>query len=430
MRGSFSRVRGARRAPRAAAAVAAQLLAIGAAWGQPAFTITQITNATTGDSVAPSLSRGLIAFQSHADLTGSNPDGNSEIFLCLRESFEVPCNGSTILHITNSVTGDSTQANLRIDGFAPLAFSSTANLTGSNADGNREVFLSGVGPPTQITDTTSGDSTVPALEMGTIAFDSTADPTGGNPDGNSEIFYYDGSTILQITDSTSGSSRRPSLDGGAIAFESTADLTGGNPDGSLEIFLFDGSTILQITDSTSGISWLPSLDGGAIAFASNADLTGGNPDGGFEIFLFDGSTILQITDSPTLAQASMPTRGADGSLAPRLAGGAIAFYSSADLTGGNPDGNFEIFFFDGSAIHQVTDSTNGHSVSPSFDGGDIAFHSSADLTGGNPDGNSEIFLASRLPPVLEIPTAGPWGLAALALLLLAAGLVALRRAAA
>jgi hypothetical protein len=123
-------------------------------------------------------------------------------------------------------------------------------------------------------------------------------------------------------------------------------------------------------------------------------------------------TITQITDS---------TGGS--SLDPSLDGGAIAFHSSANLTGGNPDGTFEIFFFDGVTITQVADSATGGSNNPSLDGGAIAFHATDDPTG---EGPTEIFLASctATPPssVLEIPTLGQWGLGTLAFLLAGAGL--------
>lgn len=148
-------------------------------------------------------------------------------------------------------------------------------------------------------------------------------------------------------------------------------------------------TITQITHSSGfgNFSGDPSLDGGAIAFVSSVDLTGENPDGNGEIFFFDGSTIIQITHSAhgsgsPFASSSLPS----------LDGGSIAFNSNANLTGDNPDGHDEIFLYDGATITQITPSTAGFSEQASLDRGSIAFASSSDLTGGNPDGNREIFL--------------------------------------
>ena len=97
--------------------------------------------------------------------------------------------------------------------------------------------------------------------------------------------------IEQITDETAGNSFSPSInaDGTRIAFTSTADINGGNPEGSLEIYLFDTTTgiITQITDETVGSSFQPSInaDGTRIAFRSTANINGGNPEGSLEIYL-------------------------------------------------------------------------------------------------------------------------------------------------
>ena len=60
----------------------------GPAEPQQLCAIEQITSSATGDSIAPSLDGEWIAFSSTANLTGENPEGNSEIFLvscpCLR----------------------------------------------------------------------------------------------------------------------------------------------------------------------------------------------------------------------------------------------------------------------------------------------------------------------------------------------------------
>jgi hypothetical protein len=87
----------------------------------------------------------------------------------------------------------------------------------------------------------------------------------------------------------------------------------------------------------------PSLnqDGSRIVFSTNSDPLGTNADGNFEIFLFDQAAgLIQLTN----------TSGGDNSFAPSpsidLEGRWVVFDFSADLTGGNPDGNFEIFVID------------------------------------------------------------------------------------
>ncbi|TAN35412.1 hypothetical protein EPN27_03920, partial [Patescibacteria group bacterium] len=131
-----------------------------------------------------------------------------------------------------------------------IAFHSNRNLTGSNTDGNNEIFLwtQGVGF-TQVTNTTGGDNAFPSINAdGTrIAFHSNRNLTGSNTDGNNEIFLWtQGVGFTQVTNSTGGSSLYPSINanGTKIAVESTSNLTGGNPDGNWEIFL---ATIIQHT---------------------------------------------------------------------------------------------------------------------------------------------------------------------------------------
>ena len=77
-------------------------------------------------------------------------------------------------------------------------------------------------------------------------------------------------------------------------------------DGNLEVFLYDSTTLsyTQVTSSTGsilgGFNLWPTLNasGTLMAFASDRDLTGGNSDGNFEIFVADVSG----TGTPTLTQ--------------------------------------------------------------------------------------------------------------------------------
>ena len=105
--------------------------------------------------------------------------------------------------------------------------------------------------------------------------------------------------IERITDETAGVSRSPSInaDGTRIAFNSTSNINKGtNPEGNNEIWLFDTVTgiFTQVTDETAGDSRGASInaDGTRIAFNSTANINGGNPEGNFEIYVttcFEGS---------------------------------------------------------------------------------------------------------------------------------------------
>jgi Tol biopolymer transport system component len=219
---------------------------------------------------------------------------------------------------------------------------------------------------------------------------------GGNPDHNFEVFGSDSATsnLTQLTTSSDCGNWGATVnaDGTRIAFASSCDLTGGNADHNAEIFRLDTTThtLTQVTSSQgcSGNSDPTiSSDGARISFVSSCNLTGENPDGNHEIFRFEASNGLrQITDST----------GCENFYAATSADGAhIAFVSTCNLTGGNADANYEIFRFDlaGGRLTQVTTSTGCGSMHPaiSADGTHIVFDSSCDLTGTNPDGNWEIF---------------------------------------
>jgi uncharacterized repeat protein (TIGR01451 family) len=218
-------------------------------------------------------------------------------------------------------------------------------------------------------------------------------------------------TVAQITDSSGGvasfnpSTTSVSADGGRMAFESDRDLTGDNADANGEIFVFDADPPLltQITDTAApGGSNSPSIsaDGTRLVFSSTADLAGTNADGNSEIFLFQaGSTgFAQLTNTAAPIDNGAPSLSANGV--------RLVFRSNADLTGDNADGNSELFLLEiaTGALKQITDTTdttqpaNNRSASINADGTRLVFRSNADLAGGNPDGNSEIFQASCAPP--------------------------------
>jgi Tol biopolymer transport system component len=361
---------------------------------------TQITGvarplSAPADFVAPVISANgdRIAFR-----TGPGVGPDRGIYL-----FDVP--SGTLSQLT---TGDpSAPPNLALginhDG-TRIAFASSIDTTGENADGNPEIFLLDVstGTFTQITKTVGSSSITPAMnDDGTrVAFRSTADLTGENPDGSTENFLFDTATaaFTQITRTMPVSNvSQPAISGGGarIVFDSRENLTGMNGDGNDEIFLFDvtAGALVQITRTVGGANVLPAIDGEGtrVTFQSTADLAGGNPDRNAEVFVFDttSGTFTQITN--TVSGASLPRSiNASGTL--------ITMISSADLTGENPDGNTEVFLYDATAgtFTQTarTEGALGVGAAIGDIGIRIAFVSTHDLTGHNPEGNSAAFLSA------------------------------------
>jgi uncharacterized repeat protein (TIGR01451 family) len=156
-------------------------------------------------------------------------------------------------------------------------------------------------------------------------------------------------TTRLVTNSYTSGQPFISTNGNRVAFWSTGsfDVTKGNSDGNLEVFLYDSAALnyTQVTSSTGsilgGFNLWPTLNasGTLMTFASDRDLTGGNSDGNFEIFVADVSG----TGTPTLTQITTSTIGVN--TAPHISadGKSVVFVSNRDLVGANSDLSTEIF---------------------------------------------------------------------------------------
>jgi hypothetical protein len=194
-----------------------------------------------------------------------------------------------------------------------------------------------------------------------------------------------------------------SADGTRLVFQTTCDLTGSNPDGMNAIFLFDTTTsaLTQITSRTQCASPKPviSADGSRIAFKSGCNGSGDPPDLP-EIFLYDVATKAFTQVATDCNTGFSPIVSADELSAD---GTRFVFQTTCNLTGGNADASNEIYLFDATSgsTTQVTTTTNCANLNPiiSADGSRIAFQSGCNLTGGNGDGNTQVFLGSLEAPI-------------------------------
>ena len=135
-----------------------------------------------------------------------------------------------------------------------LAFTSTRNLLGQNADGNAELFLYDVATASlrQLTNTLGGNTRSASIsgDGRRIAFSTFSDPLGLNADGNEEVFYYDlDDGLLTQATQTSGSQLfnfEPALsaDGRTLAFTSNR-RAGGGGNGPMQIFMQDLPPLVQ-----------------------------------------------------------------------------------------------------------------------------------------------------------------------------------------
>jgi Tol biopolymer transport system component len=392
------------------------------AQAHPACSVIQQVTSGTGTGLGGTVVDGdgdRIAFFTNRDLTGGNADGNTEVFL-----YDADTDAFT--QITSS-TGATSSPQLSIDDSGTkIAFSSDRDLTGGNPDGNREVFVHDTTGPslTQITNDPEDGSQLPSISGdGTkVAFRSTADLTGGNADGSREIFLANTSgapSIQQLTNVATGSVDSPVLnqDGTRLVFDGSANLVPatGNPDGNTEIFLatFPGPTISQLTNTGALVgngSASISDDGSRVVFASTGNLSGQNADGNFEIFRRSNlGGFTQLTSSTTGANTGpTPTASAD----------RVVFTSgSTDVTGRNTEANAEVLvgdFTGSTGVKDVTDegvALNSQSTGITDDGSTVVFTSAGDPVGQNANGGNEVFIArcgSAAPSFSDVAFSNPF----------------------
>jgi uncharacterized repeat protein (TIGR01451 family) len=150
-------------------------------------------------------------------------------------------------------------------------------------------------------------------------------------------------------------SSQPALNAGGrvVAFWSTGNLDPRslNADGSIELYAAylppagNAAVITQVTNSSGsilgGFNLWPSVsaDGTKIAFSSDRDLTGGNPEANFEGFVATlgpnrAVSITQISSTPA-GVALVPSLSANGN--------QVAFASDGNFAGLNADRSLEIY---------------------------------------------------------------------------------------
>jgi hypothetical protein len=232
----------------------------------------------------------------------------------------------------------------------PRFFSAIAFLAAGSAAGLGAGFVPRVEPLPGTVQPDVGTNPAASLNGRVAAFSASwRDAGGGRYDAAATptVFLWDRrlGTLRQIT--TLGPSDQPSVENATfrlligaaqvddtrartvVAFRSSANLTGANGDGNAEIFLWDSvpGTIAQVTNSLSGASSRPAV--GArfepeedsqgrptgnirlrtrIAFLSTANLTGDNPDGRPQIFLHDSG----VDAVARIRQVSFSTIGGAG----------------------------------------------------------------------------------------------------------------------
>ena len=340
-----------------------------------------------------------------------------------------------------------------------VAFESTQDVAGAGGSDDFRAIRANVNvSPIAFVQLAASRAPAPAISQdgSRLAFASTANPLGTNADGNSEIFQHDG-TLRQITNTTPAdpSSRTdhgnflPSIsdDGRFIAFSSNRNLASENSDGNFEIFVFDNSTstFTQLTSSSGTVGFTDAkISGNAlnvayirdpgsststnrdlllqnrigtpnvrvlVTDAPNLQLTYGRAisDDGLrvvwsaetaanssQVFLFDGR------NNQTRQITTLGSRAVDVSLHPTISGDGsrIAFATRRTFLA-NSDGSVDLYSFDipSSTFGRVTSGPPNATAevlsSMNDDGSVVAFNFPRVLTGVNnvaAANNSEIYV--------------------------------------
>jgi hypothetical protein len=147
--------------------------------------------------------------------------------------------------------------------------------------------------------------------------------------------------------------------------------------------------LLTATSIEFGEAWLRSAptissDNARIAFDSSEDLTGDNPDRHTEIFVFNTSTgsLRQITSDPSYSSSSPRFLAA-----PRT----LTFVSRREVGGSNSAHRRRTFLHDLRSRATTPLPSVVADGLVSGDGSSVAFTSTADLVGANDDANAELF---------------------------------------
>lgn len=182
------------------------------------------------------------------------------------------------------------------------ALSFDGRVLASEGFGRLDVLDRATGTWTNIAPPGSGANMRPDLsdDGRWLAFTSTYDPLGLNADRGSELFLADllDFSVRQLTRSAAPAFTLEQVsfsgDGTRLAFVSSANLLGTNADGNQEIFLYDlvDDVLTQLTDTRGpgqfNLGPVLSRDGSTLAFVSSASLAEGSSTGGFpQLFLLD-----------------------------------------------------------------------------------------------------------------------------------------------
>ena len=306
---------------------------------------------------------------------------------------------STPTSAFTSITSDIS-ANGRFVVFTSNGDVATQNK--NNADGNREIFLADYAQRRifQITNTRNVPNPTPSPSPTPTPSPSPSPTASPSPTPSPVPTPADRTQVkIEIDNRNPMISLQPVLSGGVrsyiIVFSSNA------PDPAN----FDGTDSAALDADANSEIWIFRLQP-----VADVDLTLGSdlPLQDLSVGTFQQITNTTASRAPTAGSTTASPFFADDNREVTISDDAriLAFISTRSLvTGGNADGNPELFLYDiaGNSFRQVTttqDATPGlgfiFQTNPSLsaDGSVVSFMSSANLASSNADNNAEIFVAT------------------------------------
>jgi len=280
-------------------------------WVLKTLTTEPVTSggaAQSSQAAAPSRSSGrYIAVESASDPAGGNADGNTEIMLLHAPSNTWTQVTSTLAPVENRHPATFSGRRILFDSNGDL--DNDPKTSQNNADGNREVFLArmhgdGSAIITQLTDTVAPVVNVAGgtdISGKRVVFSSNGNLGGENADGNREVFAIIKGALSQVTHTVAGPcdelvtppcgnvNPHISSNGRWTVFESTEDIEN---DGATNRRVFqynlENGKLLRLSRSRFGDNRAPQLRKKRfVAWESTSNLTGGNPNNESVIYLFD-----------------------------------------------------------------------------------------------------------------------------------------------
>ena len=306
-----------------------------------------------------------------------------------------------------------------------VVFETSANFFSDGPSDSFHAIRADVrGDPVTFADLGSTRMVSPSLssDASVIAFASSEDPVGENADRNSEIFIAAGSGLRQITHTLKDGNFQPSItsDGSLVAFTSRGNLFLGPSllaEGTQPKLSGDGSRLyyqneddLFVLDMKSGTKRIVAADLQKLAIAHGRTVSNDGTRFVYsaevaanqsQVFLYDArdDVVRQLTQ--------LGSRVTDVNLQPTISGDGkrVAFATRRKVTNAS-DGSVELYVYDipSGQIQQVTSAPTSATAevvsSLNFDGSLVAFNFPRVLSETAADefsNNSEIYLASLTP---------------------------------